>query len=168
MDGGTSDPLTLSACTDEWTTFAFPRVVKLDPTNMPWAALVVARGMVTWRLGQSTGSDALAKYVLRLGTPSGPWKPLPPPFLAAGSALGGSRGRIRLAGNTLKENPLAPLLVNLSTSSTAAASVVPTAKGASVKIKLTTPAPAANAVLRVVSHCAGTVTFRDIDLITTV
>jgi hypothetical protein len=85
-----------------------------------------------------------------------------------GSALAGSRGRIRAVGNAQKQNPLAPLLVSLSTSGADATAVTPTVKGAAVTIKFTSPAAAAGAVLRVVSHLAGTVTFRDIDVISNV
>jgi hypothetical protein len=167
MPGGTSEPVTLEAGQESWVTFAFKKPVKLDPTNAPWAALIVVRGQVIWNLGQSNGSDPLSNNVLRVGAPAGPWRPMPPPFLAVGSALAGSRGRIRAVGNARKEKPLAPLLVSLSTSSTAATAVTPTAKGAVMVMKLDS-APAAGAELLVISHLAGTVTFRDIDVISNV
>jgi len=168
LPGGTSEPATLEAGAEAWVTFSFKKPVKLDPTNAPWAAIVVARGQVTWNLGLSSGSDALSGNVLRTGAPAGPWKPLPPPFLDAGSALSACRGRIRAVGNALKENPLAPLLVSLSTSSQAPRAVTPDARGAASILTFATPAAAAGAVLRVVSHLAGTVTLRDIDVISNV
>ena len=168
MPGGTSEPVTIDEGAESWVTFAFKKPVKLDAANAPWAAVVVARGQVAWKLGQSSGTDKLAKNVLRLGAPAGPWKPLPPPFLAVGSTLAGARGRVRVVGNAQKQNPLAPLLVSVNTSGAAATAVTPTVKGAAVTMKFTSPAAAAGAVLRVVSHLAGTVTFRDIDVISNV
>jgi len=168
MPAATSEPVTIEEGPESWVTFAFKKPVKLDAANPPWAAVVVARGQVTWNLGLSNGSDTLAKNVLRLGAPAGPWKPLPPPFLAPGSALAGSRGRVRVVGTAHKQNPLAPLLVSLSTSGAASTAVTPTAKGAVAIIKFTSPPTAAGAVLRVTSHLAGTVTFRDIDVIANV
>jgi hypothetical protein len=168
MPGGTSEPVTLEEGSESWVIFAFKKPVKLDLANAPWAAVIVARGQVTWNLGESNGSDALWKNVLRVGAPAGPWKPLPPPFVAAGSALAGSRGRLRTVGNAQKENPLAPLRVTLSTAGDAPTAVTPDAKGAVSTMKFGSPAAAAGAVLRVVSHLAGTVTLRDIDIISNV
>lgn len=168
MPGGTSEPVTIEEGAESWVTFTFKKPVPLDAANAPWAAVVVARGQVIWNLGQSSGSDALAKNVLRLGAPGGPWKPLPPPFLTAGNALAGARGRVRVCGNAQKQNPLGPLLVHLSTSSAAATAVVPSVKGMAVTMQFSSPTTAAGAVLRVVSHLAGTVTFRDIDVISNV
>jgi hypothetical protein len=168
LPGGTSEPVTLEDAAESWVTFAFKKPVALDPANAPWAALIVSRGQVTWNIGLSGGSDALAGNVLRTGAPSGPWKLLPPAFLDAGSALAACRGRLRAVGNARKENPLAPLLVGLSTSNEAATAVTPDAKGTASRIQLASPAAAAGAVLRVLSHLAGTVTFRDIDVISNV
>ncbi|HVP42885.1 MAG TPA: hypothetical protein VMS96_05605 [Terriglobales bacterium] len=168
LPGGTSEPVTLEEGAESWVTFAFKKPVKLDPVNAPWAAIIVARGQVTWNLGLSSGSDALSKNVLRTGAPAGPWKPLPPAFLDAGSMLAPCRGRLRAVGNAQRESPLAPLLVSLSTSSQAATAVTPGAKGAAWSMKFASPAAAAGGVLRVVSHLAGTVTFRDIDVISNV
>jgi hypothetical protein len=168
MPGGTSEPLTVEEASESWVTFHFKKPVPLDPANPPWAAVNVARGEVSWSLAQSSGSDALARNVLRIGAPAGPWKPLPPPFLAPGSPLAGARGRLRAVGDAGKENPLAPLLVSLSTSSAAALGVTPGARGTAATLTFATPVAAAGAVLRVVSHLAGTVTLRDIDVITNV
>jgi hypothetical protein len=88
--------------------------------------------------------------------------------LAVGSALAGSRGRVRAVGNAQKQNPLPPLQVTLSTASGASTPVTPAVKGSALTMKFASPPAAAGAVLRVVSHLAGTVTFRDIDVITNV
>jgi hypothetical protein len=168
MPGGASEPVTIDEGAEAWRTFAFKKPVKLEAANAPWAAVAVARGQATWKLGQSGGAEALAKNVLRLGPPGGPWKPMPAPFVASGSALAGSRGRVRVVGNAQKQNPLPALQVSLSTASAQFTAVTPTAKGAAITMKFNTPPTAAGAVLRVVSHLAGTVTFRDIDVISNV
>jgi len=161
---GTSEPVTLAESdTENWVTFPFRQAVKFDPKNPPWAALVVSRGEVVWPLGESSGLDATMANVIRLGPPAGPWKVLPPPFFDVASGLSGARGRIRVAGTTPKEKPLAPWLLQIG-ASTPLFPVLPTPKGVAFRLELPS-LPAADAGLRVISHLAGTLTLRDVDVI---
>lgn len=162
---GTSEPVTLTeSTTGAWVTFPFKQPVPFDPKNPPWAALVVSRGDVIWPLGESTGSDALSALFVRLGPPAGPWKAMPPPFVDPTSALSGARGRIRVVGTTSKEKPLAPWFLQLTPMMTPPFAIAPTPKGVAYRLELPS-IPVADAGLRIISHLAGTLTLRDVDVI---
>lgn len=164
---GTSDPVTLPpGDTETWVTFPFKKPVKIAPDNLPWAALVVSRGEVSWTLGESSIPEHHHAATLRLGPPAGPWKRLPPPFFAPGSPLQQVIGRCRAAGTAPKEKPVAPALVHFVQSNappTPPLPVVPTPKGAPFTATLALPFTE-NPALRVVSHLPGTLTLRDVDV----
>ncbi|HWK89829.1 MAG TPA: hypothetical protein VNP72_07530, partial [Longimicrobium sp.] len=153
VEGGASAPVTLEPGGEEWTTFAFPRAVELDPQDRPWAAVVVGRGRVAWPL-------AAADAPLRRGAPIGPWQPLP----AIASA--GVGGALRVVGLAPRDRPLPPLTLEV-VGSAVKVEATPTARPAPVAWAAASAgdavAPAAGAVpLRLTSRTPGTVTLRDV------
>src|SRR5207253_9371672 len=98
--------------------------------------------------------DPLSQSAVRRGPPSGPWRPLPSPFLTGTTALPTARGRARMVGHASKETPLAPIQVELP-GGTAAVGVTPTAKGVPARIQ---PVPAvmqAAPTIRITNYTAG-------------
>lgn len=154
-----SDPVKLAEAAQEaWTTFPFKQAVALDPSLSYWAALVLARGQIVWPLGTSGGA-------LRSGPPAGPWLPLPDPFVTGNSPLVQCRGRIRVVGHARKDAPLAPIL--WSVGADPAVPLTPTQKGLDQSLGLTSSPLLQGAVLHLVSRVAGTVTIRNLDVVST-
>jgi hypothetical protein len=164
-------PVTLNEAaegTDEWTTFEFAQPAPIDRANPPWAALLVTRGELTCELGAFVSGgpvDPLGENVVRRGPPTGPWRPLPAPFLT-GTDLGAARGRVRMIGHAAKDAPLAPVKVELP-GNLFSAGVTPTAKGVQALVKPPAPIAQAQPTLRITNYCAGTLTIRDIDVVST-
>lgn len=179
LPDGASEPVGLEGETggggERWVTCPFPRAVALDPEAaveaLPWAALIVSRGEVTWSLARAGGSGVHEAQTVRRGPPSGPWKPLPQPFGAAAAAPGspfpGLRGRIRLRGRAPEDVPLAPLQIGLAERPEQTVAVTPTQRGVRAVLKLEPPLATDTATLRVVSHVEGTVTVAEIDVVAT-
>ncbi|HEX7333974.1 MAG TPA: hypothetical protein VF290_20890 [Pyrinomonadaceae bacterium] len=168
MTDGLSDPVTLTGESEAetWTTFSFKRPVPIESQNLPWMALSVSRGSVSWGLGASKGgSDPLNESVIRRGAPTGPWKPLPQAF-QVGAGLSALRGRIRLIGHAPKDSPLAPLVVSLG-SNVNTREVTPTAKGTAAELVFSSPLPVSSSVLKVISRISGNVTLRDLEVVST-
>jgi hypothetical protein len=165
---GTSEPLTLVAsANEEWVTFVFEQPVPVEPALMPWMALTVARGELSWALARAGGAgdavDAnLAANVIRRGPPNGPWKALPAPLQSAAGVLD-ARARLRLGGHAPKEAPLAPLALNIETRPVV--NVTPTVKGLAGALLLSPGLAASEPTLVVTSLVAGSVVLRDIDVI---
>ena len=166
MTDGVSEPVTLEGANTEteiWTTFSFKRPVPINDQAPPWAALLVSRGQVVWSLGTVSGADdPIAAHVIRRGAPTGPWKLLPKPFQDSNSALGSVRGRLRVVGYAPKDRPVAPLIVGIGSQTL---EVTPTAKGVVSRLSFSPHMTSAN--LTVVSRVAGSVTLRDLDVVTT-
>jgi len=169
---GASDPAQLSESQSEsWITFAFKRAVPLDGSLTYWAALVVSRGQITWPMASSSGAgDPIDRSVLRNGPPAGPWLPLPVPFLPSTDGtppmpFSSCRGRVRMAGHAAKDAPIAPVLANLS--ATDSVQIVPTQKGVAETVLAASPLALHGASLRLVSRVAGTVTIRNLDVVST-
>jgi len=170
LPNGASKPVTLQAgaASDAMIRFDFPKPIKIDATNPPWAAVLVSRGTAMWALGtdpvgitatspETPDRPLSAANVLRRGAPNGPWHPLPDIFQSGRSLA--SLGRVRVAGNGAKTAPVAPLLMRAFDQWIP---VTPAAKGVPVVISGTARG---GPVLRVVSRTAGTVTLRDVDVI---
>lgn len=160
LPGGASEPVSLSApggaaTGDNWTTFSFAKPVPLDPANPPWAAVLVARGSLTWALARRADAPSCE---LRRGGPTGPWRALP-------AALSGpvldACGRVRRIGTAPKDHPLPAWELALDGDG-ASAAVPATAKGAAVSL---TPASGNGSALSVLAFGAGSLTLRDIDVI---
>ena len=153
----------------EWTTFEFGQPAPIDRTNPPWAALLVTRGELNCELGAFVSGgpvDPLGENVVRRGPPSGPWRPLPAPFLTGGTDLGAARGRVRMIGHAAKDAPLAPVKMELP-GHPFSAGVTPTAKGVQALLKPPAPVAQAQPTLRMTNYRAGTLTIRDIDVVST-
>jgi len=160
---GSSEPVTLAASDSEaWVTFAFKQAVPIDPALMPWMALVVARGELSWSLARSVAGDPLAAQTVRRGPPNGPWKALPAPLQNAGAVLD-ARARLRLVGLAPKAAPLAPLTI--AAAGAAASDLTPTAKGSAGVLALSPGLNVAQPVLRLVSRTSGSLQLRDIDIV---
>ncbi len=178
---GSSAPVTLAAAapsgaagqtpgnlpgTEQWLRFDFAQPQPLNDAAMPWLALVVARGSVSWALGRANGdpADPLNAQLLRRGPPNGPWKALPGPLQGAAGVLD-ARARLRLVGTAPKAAPLAPLLLQLG--SAPAVPVTPGAKGVAGVL-----APAGGVAgtppLVLISRMAGSVQLGEIDVISNV
>lgn len=171
LPGGVSKPMTLPASAEKWTRFEFAKPVPVDADNPPWAAVLASRGTVSWALanravqtGLRTPDDAFVQSnVVRRGSPNGPWEPLPSPFTAPGGLMAAA-GRVRIAGRSPKEAPVAPILMTLASTWT---EVTPTVKGVPVTMTrgVSVNAGVAGPELLVVSRTAGTVTLRDVDVV---
>ncbi len=172
---GTSEPVTLAAsATEQWVSFAFKQAVPLGVGPMPWMALVVARGELSWALAQAAPAGGLAEQVIRRGPPTGPWRALPAPLQDPAGLLD-ARARLRLVGLAPKDTPLAPLTLALAadaggsaaggSTANAAIEITPTPKGAPGVLVPTSPFNAAQPVLRLISRTAGSVQLREIDVI---
>lgn len=161
LPGAASEPLTLPASSppgaEAWVSVAFAKPVPLDPLNPPWAALLVARGTLTWALARRADAPGCE---LRRGAPNGPWRPLPPAFTSPAGVLDAC-GRVRRVGRAPKDQPLAPWWVSLD-GETRRAPVLATPKGASV---LLLPASGGSARLSVLAHGPGNLGLRDIDVV---
>lgn len=165
LETGTSEAMILEPGADDWITFAFRRPVPVDAANPPWAALLVARGTITWSLA-APAPDGAAIGDLRYGPPNGPWKRLPAPFQATGSPLRGLRGRVRIVGHAPSNAPLAPLALSLAQATQATIDVTPSARDATVLLPATALAPGVEqATLVVTSRVPGDVTLRSVDVL---
>ncbi len=183
---GSSKPLTLDAAAapaaaasaasltgtlpaaERWLRFDFNTPQPLDDAAPPWLALVAARGSLSWALGRANAVDAadpINAQQLRRGPPNGPWQALPAPLQSATGVLD-ARGRLRLVGTAPKAAPLAPLLFSIG--SAPALPFTPTAKGVPGQLA---PAGGVQATggavppLRIVSRVAGSLTLRDLDVV---
>lgn len=168
---GSSEPVTLNAAApgaaEVWVRFDFAEPQALDDSAMPWLVLVAARGSVRWALAAASASagDPLNAQLPRRGPPNGPFKALPQPLQDPGGVLD-ARARLRLVGLPPKEAPLAPLDLQLDDAATVA--LTPTAKGAAGRLALPGGVASAAPVLRLTSRVAGSVVWRDIDVISDV
>jgi hypothetical protein len=165
LETGTSAAVILEPGADGWITFPFGRPVAVDPANPPWAALLVARGTISWSLAAPAPGD-LAVGELRCGPPNGPWKRLPAPFQAAGSPLRGLRGRVRVVGHAPGNAPVAPLILSLAQAPQATIEVTPSARDATVLLPATALAAGVEqATLVVTSRVPGDITLRSVDVL---
>ena len=166
---GSSAPLTLPAAApgapEAWLRFDFSEPQPLDDAAMPWMVLVAARGSVRWALAAASTAGMLADAAPRRGPPNGPFKALPLPLQSAGGVLD-ARARLRLVGLPPKATPLAPL--DLQLNDAAAVPVTPSAKGAAGSLALASGGSSAAPLLRLTSRVAGSVIWRDIDVISDV
>ncbi len=161
LPGGASEPITLpggvAATGERWITVTFAKPVPLDPLNPPWAALLVARGSLTWALARRSaapGND------LRRGAPSGPWRPLPAAFTSPAGVLDAC-GRVRRVGRAPKALPLPPWLLSMA-GETKSVPVLATAKGAALQLL---PSAGIGNALSVLAFGAGSLLLRDIDVV---
>jgi len=165
----TSDPASLTGGAGEaWVTFAFPRPVPVDDANPPWAALLVTRGELTWSLGGVIdANDPIDVNLVRVGAPTGPWKPMPTPFQTGGGPLTALRGRLRVVGVAPKDRPLASHTVALAGVSGEPIEVTPTPKGTLVTMTFDPPLSQPGATLRLTGRTAGPITLRGVDVVAT-
>jgi hypothetical protein len=165
-------PVTIDQATGdeaEWITFEFRQAVPIEALNPPWAALVLTRGELRCELGAVAAGgpvDPLGENVVRRGPPPGPWRPLPVPFLGGSTGLASGRGRIRMIGHAAKEAPLAPVKVELP-GNTFSSGVTPTAKGVTASFKPPVPVSQTAPALRITNFIAGTLSIRDVDVVST-
>ncbi len=159
LPGGASEPLTIAGgdAADPWRSIAFAKPVAIDPLNPPWAALLVARGTLSWALARRTDAPGCD---LRRGPPNGPWRPLPAAFTSPAGVLDAC-GRLRRVGRAPKAQPLPPWRVSLD-GDAVSVPVVATPKGASISVE---PLAGAGTALSVLAFGAGSLTLRDIDVI---
>jgi hypothetical protein len=157
---GASAPLTLAATdTEAWVGFDFPAALPIAAADMPWLALIVSRGEVGWSLGAAASDQAAGAGVIRHGPPNGPWKALPAPLQGA---LLDARARLRLVGLAAKDTPLAPLVLHFAGQQRA---IEPTAKGLAGSLPLAPGVVLDAPGLSLISHVAGNLQLRDIDVI---
>jgi hypothetical protein len=162
MDDATSEPLVLDAgSADAFRTFSFEAPVALDAEILPWAAILATRGQAILSVAQSTGdSDPLAVQIFRLGPHAGPWM-LPPTGLRAG-ALAAVRARTRMIGTAPKEAQIAPVTAAVVGAGGGAVELFPARKPATVAIS---GGAGGTATLRFVARAVGTLTLRDVDIV---
>ena len=109
MSEGVSEPLNWSGSGEQWITFLFAEPVPLNPTAPLWAAIIVNRGEVIWKMSVANVDN---DFPLRIGSPEGPWRALPAVF-GSSTSLGQVGGRVHLIGLADEAEPLAPLLISL-------------------------------------------------------
>jgi len=178
LPGGQSAPVTIaagaSAVAAPWVTFAFDKPIAFTEDERPWIAIQVTRGKVRWALAAATPA---ARVAIRRGPPEGPWVKLPSVFRTAPVPgmldLRNLGARLRAVGLAAPDHPIPPFtlaITNPGQSGTASVGVTPTAKGVPVAWPsavsppgLAIAQPGALA-LEVVSHVAGTLTLRELDL----
>lgn len=168
LPNATSDPVIFDAASsaaEVWTTFSFPKPVPIS--EAPWAALIVTRGVLTWAVAAKpvSAADPLQDNELLRGPGNGPWRALPATLLDGPGALIGARGRIRMIGHAPKDAPIAPLDVALSAMTDTVVAVTPNVKGIAAALTLQPAVTAAQPALHIVHRLAGTVTLRDVDVI---
>ncbi|CAD5366020.1 conserved hypothetical protein [Rubrivivax sp. A210] len=168
---GASEPVTLAAAAayapEAWVRFDFAQPQPLADATLPWMVLVVARGSARWALASAsaTPADPLNAQLPRRGPPTGPFKALPQPLQDAVGPIN-ARARLRLVGLPPKAAPMAPLELQLDASP--AVAVTPTAKGAAGTLAPAGGIASAAPQLRLTSRVAGSVTWRDIDVVSDV
>lgn len=154
-----SKPVPLDEGAERWVSFAFnPPVI---PVGAPlWAAVLIGRGQAIWRptLAAAVADEAGS---LRIGPAAGPWYPLPALFdRRSGNEFGLLRGRLRSMGLPGKATPIAPVRLDAGL---APVEITPSDAG----VRVSVPATQAARALTVTTLTAMTVTFADIDLVTT-
>jgi hypothetical protein len=178
IKGGQTAPVVIAegstAMTAPWTTFTFDKGLEITETERPWIAIHVTRGKVKWALAEATVE--LPRAPLRRGPPDGPWIKLPSVFRtppAAGAIdLTNLGARLRAIGLAPSVAPIPPFTFAIKNPgaaviATGAIGLTPTAKGVAAtwkpvpKLLLTHPGAL---VVEVVSHVAGNLTLRDLDL----
>jgi hypothetical protein len=107
LDEAVSEPVNFSDSGEQWITFALNEPVPFNPATPLWAALIVTRGEVTWKMATA---NTRGDNPIRLGAPEGPWRALPAIF-GVGTTLGSVAGRVHIAGLADESQPLAPLLI---------------------------------------------------------
>lgn len=146
------DPVVLEPGASDWVSLTFGGPLAIDPADAPWVALLVTRGTA------SVGLSAAGQGVMRVGPPSGPWRPLPDLFATAGFGLLGLPYRVvGAAGNRADPAPL-----NLSAGAAIPQPVDPIPTGGRIVMTgLATPTPDL-----IVTHLSGgQIGISDIDII---
>jgi len=122
---------------------------------------VVTRGRAVLSLTASAGAaDPLDQQVFRLGPSGGPWS-LPPIGLRSGM-FAPVRGRLRMTGLAPKKVPLAPLTAEIAGASHPPRALDARPRGLNAVIE---GGPSGQQVLRLVSLASGTVTLRNVDIV---
>lgn len=169
---GTSAPVTLTAAVtanpapEAWFTFALPKPVVLDSAAaMPWAAVVVGRGALSWALARADAQPAalVDQQVLRRGPPNGPWKSLPRPLQREAEVID-ARSRLRLQGLAPKDNPLAASTLAL-VGNAQSVDFDPQPKGAPGELNFAPAVAATTPALRLTCRVGTRVVLRDIDVV---
>lgn len=183
LPGGLSAPVLIaaapSAATAPWVSFTFDKPIAFSEDQRPWIAIQVTRGKVRWALAAAPAVAATAPVPLRRGPPDGPWVKLPSVFRNAPASgmldLRRLGGRLRAIGLAPPDHPIPPFtlaIINPGAAATAQVGVTPTAKGVPVTWSgKSTDAPSGMPIaqpgalaLEVVSHVAGALTLRELDL----
>jgi hypothetical protein len=161
MSEAVSDPQSWSGETEQWLRFDFPEPVDIEDGDICWVAVIVERGEVCWTLA---AGDLQENYPVRLGAPSGPWRALPAVF--GGGSLGAVAGRLHVIGLAAEASPLAPVQLSLEGGNDTRPTL--TEEGVIVQLDVNNPDSAAliTAELAVVSHAVGTLTMKNVDVIT--
>jgi hypothetical protein len=168
---GISEPINWTERNEKWISFPFSNPIPIDPTVPLWAALIVSRGEVIWKLASSLPDDY---YPIRLGSPDGPWRALPSLFDKS-SEIGAVSGRLHIIGLPEEYAPIAPLLLSIDKSKTVF-SVTPSEQQTRLLINVETPgddsteksdkANTQTNILSVTSRGEGSVTLSEVDVIT--
>ena len=156
---GVSKPAPLDEGAERWVSFAFDPPLAAPGAPL-WAAVLVGRGQASWR-PTLAAADTEEAGSLRIGPAAGPWYPLPALFdRRPGNAFGLIRGRLRSTGLPGKVTPIAPVGLDAGLEPI---EVTPSEAG----IRVSVPAASAARALTVTALAAMTVTFAEIDLVTT-
>jgi hypothetical protein len=116
----TGDPVVLEPGGEVWQSHFFGAPLEVDPLDAPWVAVLVGRG------GVSVGLSAAGLGTVRVGPPSGPWRPLPALF--GGGAFEALRFPYRAIGDADDPAVTAPLVVGVA-GTAAALAVDPSPRG---------------------------------------
>lgn len=159
LEEAVSEPVTLEGETEGWFSFRFIAAQPFESAAPPWAAVMVNRGEVIWKLADNA-SEGIARP-LRVGPPEGPWRALPAIFGPA-TTLGPAAGRVRLIGQADEAEPVEPYLIAL-TGQVDDLAVTPPAGG----LRLQLNGLSAEATrLQITSRTPGVLTLTDVDAVT--
>jgi hypothetical protein len=153
IEAATGTAVMLDGGDEAWRTVPVAEPYDLTPGQVLWAAVLVTRGEVTWRL--TTGGNEVGR--LLIGPPGGPWGALPALFQAPGYA--DLRGRFRVVGLEDPEAPIAPIYVAIDGQQP----ILPNAKGVAASVANV----GTERTLHVVSRTTMELRLRQVDIIST-
>lgn len=137
-----------------WTSLMFGAPLEIDPDNLPWVALLVARGAISVGLSDTRGA------AMRVGPPSGPWRQMPALFGTV--PYSGLRFPYRAIGDAVATNHPAPLIIEVPGAPEATTSLDPTPGGNPLRLNaLNTTTPK----LRITHFGAGALDLRAVDIV---
>lgn len=155
MEDLAGDPVTLNAGDAAvWVSARFAEPLELDPANLPWAAIVLARGKVSIALTDAPGAP------IRVGPASGPWRDMPALFSSAEFST--LRLPYRSMGDAHDPQITAPLLFDMPGTPVVPQPLDPIPTGTRLSLDL---GEVSDPALRITHFTAGTLDIEEVDIV---